>query len=218
MKTRLIFILFLSLSLSTLRGQKVDTLQTVERYRPNSLIGVDLLHLGMLPFSDQKLISFSADTELRPRLHILAEAGLGSDKYLQHGYDVEANGIFAKAGVLYMLSYDAQNRQNGFYGSGKLAASFYTQDLNAVPIRGYHGEDLYATFPSSSQSSYWVEAAVGGRIRLFDSSFYIDAQVMPRYLLYTTKQENIRPMVIPGFGKSANNFTVGFSWSVAFRF
>jgi hypothetical protein len=63
-----------------------------------------------------------------------------------------------------------------------------------------------------------LEGAIGGRVELFHSNFYIDAQVQPKYMIYTTKQENITPMVIPGFGTDANKFKLGFMWSVAYLF
>jgi hypothetical protein len=40
----------------------------------------------------------------------------------------------------------------------------------------------------------------------------------PRFLFYSTKQEEMKPMIVPGFGKSSTKFNVGFSWNLAYQF
>jgi len=78
--------------------------------------------------------------------------------------------------------------------------------------------DYFVSYPSSNQSAYWLEAGIGGRVQLFNSNFFIDVQVQPRYMLYTTKQEEIQPMIVPGFGTSSGSFTLGFAWNIAYKF
>ena len=117
-----------------------------------------------------------------------------------------------------MLANDKENELNGFYVGGKLAGSFYNEEFKAVPVRGFGGSETSVAFPASSQSSYWIEAAIGGRVQLFESPFYIDVNIQPKYLAYSTTQENIKPMIVPGFGKSSAKFNVGFSWNIAYSF
>ncbi|MET7035278.1 DUF6048 family protein [Elizabethkingia miricola] len=216
----LIFSLFISLSFAQEKKKiSSDTLAAKKwKYKPNVMIGVDVLHLGLMAFTDQKLFQAFATSRIQPRLHLVADVGYEKNKYDKNGYDVSAKGLFVKAGTLYMLSPDPENKQNGFYAGGKVAASFYQQEMRSIPTRGYQGHDFYASFPTSSQSAYWLEGAIGGRVELFHSNFYIDAQVQPKYMIYTTKQENITPMVIPGFGTDANKFKLGFMWSIAYLF
>jgi hypothetical protein len=117
-----------------------------------------------------------------------------------------------------MLSMEEQDKDSGFYAGAKIAGSFYTQEYKSVPIRAYGGSDVYLSFPSSNQSAYWLEGFVGARVQLFKSKFYVDVNAQPRYLAYTTKQEEMIPMIVPGFGKSSNKFNVGFSWNLAYQF
>ena len=88
----------------------------------------------------------------------------------------------------------------------------------AIPIRGSSGGDTSVAFPASSQSSYWIEGVAGSRIALFNSDFYIDVNVQPWYLLFSTKQDGIVPMIVPGFGRSSGKFNIGFAWSIAYKF
>ena len=218
MKTKLIFILFFS-SLVSFSQKKPDDSITVNKALPREfIIGIDMLNAGLGVFSDNKTYQGYLSSMISDKVYAVLDGGYGKNKYDKSGYLADASGFFIKAGGLYMLSQDAQNKYNGFYAGPKIGASFYKQEYHKVPIRGYQGGDYYDTFPGSSQSSYWLEAGIGGRVQLFESRFYIDVQVQPRYLIYTTKQENIEPMIIPGFGKSSSGFNMGFSWNLAYQF
>ena len=217
MKTKLIFILFLSLSSTLFFSQKKDSVNAAPMKR-EVMVGVDILNGGLSAFSDRKLIQGFVSARINKTIHGVVEAGFDKNKYEKNGYDVDASGFFVKAGGLYMLIQDPENEYNGFYAGPKLGASFYTQEYFRVPVRGYEAGDYYVSYPSSSQSSYWLEAGIGGRVQLFDSNFFIDVQVQPRYVLFTTKQDDIEPMIVPGFGRSSSNFAFGFAWNIAYKF
>ncbi len=216
MKTKLTFILFFSFCLGF--AQEKDSLRTKFKYQPNFTVGVDVLNAAFATFSDRKLFQGYISTEVKKNVHIVLDVGFDKNVYQKGGYDASANGIFAKIGSYYMLSMDQENRDSGFYAGGKIGGSFYTQEYKSVPVRAYGGSDAYLSFRSSNQSSYWVEGLVGARVQLFNSKFYVDVNAQPRFLAYTTKQENMTPMIVPGFGKSSNKFNVGFSWNLAYQF
>ncbi len=219
MKAKRIFSCFFSLLILSLMGQqKQDSVETRWKYTPNFLVGIDILGAGTSFFSDRKVFQGSVTSRVVENWYAVLDAGFEKNRYDRNGYDADASGPFGKIGVLYMLAHDAENPLNGFYGGGKLAASFYQQEYRQVPIRGYGETEFFQSFPESRQSSYWLEAAVGGRVQLFESPFYIDVSVQPRYLLFSTTQEEIKPMIVPGFGKSASKFAVGFTWSLAYSF
>lgn len=213
-------ILFFSLLSIFCFGQKKDSLslKTKWKYQPNFMVGFDVLNAGLAPFSDKKMFQGFVSTRLNKNVHAVADIGFEKNTYQKNAYDASANGIFAKLGGFYMLSTDGENDFNGFYAGGKLGASFYRQEYQKIPVRGYAGNNASVAFPVSTQSSYWLEGNIGGRVRLFKSNFYIDVNAQPRYLLFSTKQEDIQPMIVPGFGKSSNKFNLGFSWNLAYKF
>lgn len=218
MKTKHIFILFFSLFSLLSAAQKKDSVEAKYHYKPNFMVGVDVLNAGIGMFSDRKLFQAFVSSQIKKDLHGVVEAGFERNIYQKNGYDATASGPFVKLGAFYMLAKDPENEFNGFYGGGRLAGSFYKQEYKAVPVRGYQGSDVSVAFPSSSQSSYWVELNAGGRVQLFKTNFYIDANIQPRYLLFSTKQDGIKPMIVPGFGKSSTKFNMGFAWNIAYKF
>ncbi len=182
------------------------------------MVGFDVLNAGIAAFSDRKLFQGFVSSRISKNIHAVAEGGFEKNIYQKNGYNATASGPFLKLGAFYMLANDKENEFNGFFAGGKLATSFYTQKYDAVPVRGFGGSDTSVAFPSSSQSSYWIEGLIGGRVQLFESPFYIEVNLQPKYLAYSTTQDDLEPMIVPGFGKSSANFNMGFSWNVAYRF
>lgn len=188
------------------------------KYDPNFMVGVDLLNVGISFFSDRQVYQGFVSSQLTKNIHALVEAGYEKNIYDKNGYDAVANGPYIKMGGFYMLSQDRENPFNGFYGGMKLAGSFYNQEYRAIPVRGYGGSSTTESFPSSSQTSFWLEGVLGGRVQLAETNFYIDVTAQPRYLAYSSKQDEIEPMVVPGFGKGSAKFNMGFTWNIAYKF
>jgi len=219
MKIKLIFSFFFSiLSLLSLAQENKEVKKEKWTYKPNFMVGFDVLNAGSSFFSDRKMYQGFISSKIKDDLHAVIDAGFDSNIYQKNGYDVKANGPFLKLGVFYMLAKDAENEFNGFYAGGKAAGSFYTQEYMAIPVRGFGGSTASVAFPSSTQSSYWLEGMIGGRVQLFESNFYIDVNLQPKYMIFTTKQDEIQPMIVPGFGKSSSKFAMGFAWNIAYKF
>ena len=200
-------------------GQKQqDSLDVKWKYEPNFLVGVDVLNAGIGAFSDRKLFQGFVSSKVKGNWYAIADLGFENNVYQKNGYDTTVSGPFLKLGSLYMLANDAENPMNGFLVGAKVAGSFYQQEYKAVPIRGFGSSDVSQAFPESSQSSFWTEVNIGGRVQLFESPFYIEATVQPKYLLFSSTQDEIKPMTVPGFGKSSAKFNVGFSWNIAYSF
>ncbi|WDF46873.1 DUF6048 family protein [Chryseobacterium sp. KACC 21268] len=188
------------------------------KYTPNFTVGIDVLNLGAGFFGDRQMIQGFVSSRISKKVHAIIDLGYDNNIYQKNGYDAKADGLFAKIGGFYMLSMDPDNDLNGFYGGAKLAGSFYNQEYKAIPVKGINSEGVTIAFDPSTQSSYWIEASLGARVQVFNSNFFIDVNAQPRFLAYTTEQEEIKPMIVPGFGKSSGSFNMGFSWSIAYKF
>ncbi|PZU81483.1 MAG: hypothetical protein DI529_15585 [Chryseobacterium sp.] len=222
MRAKSIFILgfsILSLSLFSQEKSAEKKQDSVKwKYSPNFIIGVDVLNLGAGFFGDRQLIQGFISSRISKKVHATIDFGYDKNIYEKNGYDVKADGFFAKLGRFYMLTSDPENDFNGFYAGAKLAGSFYSQEYMAVPVKGMNSQGIFVAFDPSNQSSYWVEGNLGARIQVFDSNFFIDVNLQPKYLVYTTKQDEIVPMIVPGFGRSSGKFNMGFSWNIAYKF
>ena len=198
--------------------KKQDSLRVQWKYEPNFLVGFDVLNAGIGAFSDRKLFQGFVSTKVKGNWYAIADIGFEKNTYQKNAYDAVVSGPFLKLGSLYMLANDQENPMNGFFVGGKVAGSFYNQEYRAVPIRGFGGSEVSQAFPESTQSSYWMELNLGGRVQLFETPLYIEATAQPKYLMFTSKQDEIKPMIVPGFGKSSAKFNIGFSWNIAYSF
>jgi hypothetical protein len=219
MKKKLIFTSFFSLLGLLVSAQEKKAAEKQNwKYEPNFMVGVDILNTGVSFFSNRQLFQGFISSKVKGNIHAIIEAGFEKNIYQKNGYDATANGPFAKIGAFYMLAKDSENEFNGFYGGAKIGGSFYNQEYYAIPIRGFGGSSSSVSMPSSSQSSFWLEGTIGGRVQLFESNFFIDVNMQPRYLMVTSKQDEVVPMIVPGFGKSSAKFNMGFAWSIAYKF
>lgn len=219
MKTKLIFTSFFSLlGLLFSAQEKKEAEKEKWKYEPNFMVGVDVLNTGVSFFSDRQLFQGFISSKIKGNIHAIVEAGFEKNIYQKNGYDATANGPFAKIGAFYMLARDPENEFNGFYGGAKIGGAFFTQEYFAIPIRGFGGSSSSVSMPASSQSSFWLEGTIGGRVQLFTSNFFIDVNMQPRYLMVTSKQDEVVPMIVPGFGRSSSKFNMGFAWSIAYKF
>jgi len=219
MKTKLIFTSFFSLlGLLFSAQEKKEAEKEKWKYEPNFMVGVDVLNSGVSFFSDRQLFQGFISSKIKGNIHAIVEAGFEKNIYQKNGYDATANGPFFKVGGFYMLARDPENEFNGFYGGAKIGGSFYSQEYFAIPIRGFGGSSSSVSMPASSQSSFWLEGTIGGRVQLFESNFFIDVNMQPRYLMVTSKQDEVVPMIVPGFGRSSSKFNMGFAWSIAYKF
>lgn len=219
MKTKRIFTFFFSILFVLNFAQNQDETKTEKwDYQPNFVVGFDLLNLGISFFGDRKLYQGFISTKVRKNLHLSADLGYDRNIYQKNAYDAKAKGPFVKLGGFTMMAKDYENDFNGFYLGGKVAASFFEQEYHAIPVRGFGGNSSSVALPATNQSAYWLEGVAGGRVQLFETNFYIDANIQPRYLLFHTKQNDVEPMIVPGFGRSSTNFSIGFSWNLAYRF
>ncbi len=198
--------------------KKQDSLRVQWKFEPNFLVGFDVLNAGIGAFSDRKLFQGFVSTKVKGNWYAIADIGFEKNTYQKNAYDAVVSGLFLKLGSLYMLANDQENPMNGFFVGGKVAGSFYNQEYRAVPIRGFGGSEVSQAFPESTQSSYWMELNLGGRVQLFETPLYIEATAQPKYLMFTSKQDEIKPMIVPGFGKSSAKFNIGFSWNIAYSF
>lgn len=96
-----------------------------------------------------------------------------------------------------MLAKDAENEFNGFLCRRKIGRLILHSGIYGCSrSKGYGGSSSSVAFPSSTQSSYWIEGTIGGRVQLFDSNFYIDVNLRNLNILPANGRTEIQPMIV----------------------
>lgn len=181
-------------------------------------IGVDLFNPIVSAFTDKKGASAFLSYQLNNKWHLVAEVGYEKNNFNEINWNVDVDGIFGKIGGNWFVTQDLENQSNGIYIGGRVAYAQYSQTVNSYPIRDLQSNVVVGSGsrPKVNVSSFWVEAVVGGRVEIF-KNFYGELSLHPSIYLGGKKDDNIDPLVIPGYGKTKGPFNLPVFWGISYK-
>lgn len=194
-----------------------DSVKTVKAGQ-GIFIGVDVFNPLLSIFSEKKGAEAMVAVPFRSKWNIVAEAGYEQNKFENSIWDVDAAGVYARAGANWFVSQDPSNPNMGYYFGGRFGFSPFQQMVDQYTIQGYDSENVYGSFEKHSASALWLEPLAGGRVPIFNSGFYVDASVRLKVLLWNNNEHDIDPLIIPGFGINNNGLNFGVNWSLGYLF
>lgn len=198
---------------------KVSVTDTIQKKINHDIfIGVDLFNPVVSAFTDKQGVSAFASYQLNNKWHLVAEAGYEKNKFDQINWNVDVDGVFAKLGANWFITQDVENQSNGIYIGGRVAYSKYSQTINSYPIRDLQSNIIIdsGSRPKADVSAFWVEAVVGGRVEIF-KNFYGELAFHPAVYLGGKKDDEIEPLVIPGYGKNSGPFNMPIFWGISYK-
>lgn len=196
-----------------------DTMKLVHH---NIFIGADLVGPISSFFSEKKPYEAFVAYQYKRKIYAVAELGYEKNYYNKTNWEVDAKGPFFRAGINYYLTRDQYNLGEGFYIGGRVAFSFFQQNINKYPITQFNSSNEfeiigYGSFPKANVSSYWLEFVGGAKVKLFKYPIYADFMVRPKILIYSQKQNKVDNLVIPGYGKDKGNFNISIHWGLSYE-
>ncbi|MBQ0148949.1 MAG: hypothetical protein KBS93_11020 [Flavobacteriaceae bacterium] len=194
-----------------------DTITPIKNPR-HLYIGVDLALPAQALFTDKQGAQAFISYQIKPKWHAIVEVGYEKNIYNETSWNVDVDGIFAKIGANWFITQEAQNPANGFYVGGRLVYSSYNQKINSYPIRDIYSNEIVGegSKEKASVNSYWAEVVIGGRVELY-KKLYADFSIHPSVNLGGKKQENITPLVIPGYGRNNGPFNLPIFWGISYQ-
>lgn len=181
-------------------------------------IGADLFSPVLAGFSDRQGFMAMASYRVYKKWNVAAEVGFEKNKFDELDWLVDVNGIYFKLGFDWFISQDHQNASNGFFTGMRFAYSAYQQEVHKYPIRASNNQvEEFGSLPKADVSAYWVEISAGGRVQLI-SNLYAVVSVRPQIYLGSSKQNNLDPLVIPGYGRDRGPMNFNVSWGLSWKF
>ncbi len=197
-------------------SEKSDSLLPKKR-NANLFIGVDLFNPVMSAFTDKQGGQAMISYRIKGKWNAVAEVGYEKNIYDELDWNIDVDGLYFKLGFNWFISQDHQNPLNGFYTGARIAYAMYEQTVNQYPIRLSGNQvDSYGSLPVENVSAYWVEIVGGGRIQLL-GNLYADVSIRPEIYVGSKKQEDIDPLVIPGYGKDIGPINFSVFWGLTFK-
>lgn len=192
-------------------------------YDRNLVIGVDLMSPMQHIWDDSFGAEIMLSTRVYRKFHAVVELGYQQDSYKKVDWDVDVKGMYAKVGTNWSFKESFQQTNDFFYVGGRIGWSMYQQDVNQYKLTYRNPDGTLNTqkvttgLPSTNLSAAFLEAVVGARVELWNTNVFLDTSLRPKVLVYTQKQDDIEPMVIPGFGKNMNRGNLWINVSLAYN-
>jgi len=191
-----------------------------QTYRIKGLrLGVDISRFSLYYFDPARVAyEFSADYEVKRDLYLTCEYGkqtvnLGKDIYKYH-----SDGNYIRIGVdrNFIKSEKPDEYEMAFIGIRYGYAKLNHLAGNIVTPEQYWGKTSGYFIPASNYTAHWAEITAGIRAELFNN-FFIGWSLRARLLLAHTKDQNMDPYNIPGYGSGSKKAVIGFNFSVYYR-
>lgn len=204
-------------TVSTERTINTDSLKTLQKPVGKLFVGVDVFTPIMSIFSDkqggQGLISY----HIAKKWNVVGEFGYEKNHYDELDWDIDVKGMYLKLGFNWFISQDYKDASNGFYTGVRFAYASYQQTVNQYPIRLASNQiDEYGSLPKANVSAYWIEILGGARIQLV-GNLYADLSIRPEIYVGSKKQQDIDPLVIPGYGKDIGSINFSVFWGLTYK-
>lgn len=179
-------------------------------------IGIDLFNPALSLFSEKQGFEAVVAVPFKKRWNLVAELGYEKNHFENHVWNVDAEGVYARLGVNWFVSQDTKNPNMGYYFGGRFAFSPFQQSIHEFMIQGVDVPPIIGSMETHNASAVWMEPLAGGRVQLFNSAFYVDANVRLKIKLYDANDEDLTPLIIPGFGTNNNGLNFGVNWSLGY--
>ena len=201
--------------------EKKDSLVKKPLRKQSSIfVGADLFLPSLSFVSERKGFRGFIQYQYNERTSLILEGGHETNVFNKINWLVNVNGEYLSAGINHFFLVDKEeNSFNGFYVGTRIANAFYRQEIKKYPIYGINTGDLagVGSIAKDSEMSVWMEGVFGGRVDIIRRKLYTDISFRPRFHIYSTKKENIKPLIIPGFGTNINNLNFDIQLALVYQ-
>ncbi len=176
-------------------------------------VGVDLAEIFSNGQSGKTAFMVSMDYEFKD--NYFAVLDFGSAK-IDGFNDSTANSVNGYYG-LFGLDINGLKKNTGgdllHYG---LRYGFSSFSHNIELVEGYSGS--FNDIVDEKLSAHWAEFVTGAKAELwFIKNVFVGLSVRAKFLISKTKEKNITPAMIPGYGDASKGVNFDFNWTLSYR-
>lgn len=178
--------------------------------------GVDLLpFIGHFKTPRQQGFEITLDIEFRDGWFITTEEGSLSYNLEKVDYDYRMDGYYARIGIDHnILTRLPQENEIVFWGL-RIATGKFTHSADRVTIRNGYWGDYQTSGKTEGIHPFWFEFTGGIRAELVRNLF-IGWNIRGRFML-KLPEDTMKPYIIPGYGNTIRNISMGFNYTISYR-
>jgi len=201
----------LLLSSLSLDGQ--DTLRT---YGPR--VGIDVAPFVSY-FASPPIIGaeVNLDFEIATNYYPVFELGFSSmsDSIVDVSYS--SAGTYARIGLDYnLLPLDDRSVHHSITAGFRYGFSLFRHEASNILIPGEYWGDYLIESYENTLTGHWLELVGGIKAEVLPN-FFLGWSIRYRILLNQSMDEQLTPLLIPGYGNGAENRGMGFSYSISYK-
>lgn len=205
-------LVLLSLSISVSGQFRSDRLYGIR-------IGADLSRIPVHYLNPYRTdITVHADARIDSNLYIAAEAGWNKT-HLDNKpvFDYISNGYFLKAGIDYnLLKPVFPHESNMVYLGLRYGIARMERKIPGYQINNPYWGAVHGSFSSKTLLPQWAEAIIGMKVEVLNNLF-LDWGLHLRLLTTRNIDKEVRPYLIPGFGKATSNAVFDVNYTISYR-
>lgn len=136
----------------------------------------------------------------------------------QHdGFHYKNNGTYARLGVdMNIVKFESLKDHDLVFVGARYGYSVFNQQTDNILYSNYWGSITSST-PRHAMNAHWGELVFGMKGELLPN-FFFGWSFRTKFPFAVTKDDNIKPYIVPGIGKTAGGTPFDFSVGVYYRF
>ena len=210
-----ICLLILSSPLKGLAQEKQN--EDVWRYE-GPRIGVDLSRFvsTYLQSADRWGWELQGDFPVKGYWFPTVEAGMMGLNDRRDNFHYQANGIYGRLGTDFnILRYRSLDDGDLVFIGARYGYSRFNQQADEVQYSNFWG-NYTTSIPKRNMSAHWGEFVFGMKGEIFRNVF-LGWSLRVKFMVSETKDPNMSPYIVPGFGKTNVDIPMDFSYGIYYR-
>jgi len=132
------------------------------------------------------------------------------------GYRYRNNGTYARLGVdMNIVKFESLHDHDIVFIGARYGYSLFNQQTDGIVYSNYWGT-LNTSIPGRTMNAHWAELVFGMKGELF-SNFFLGWTLRAKFPLVVTSDQNIKPYIIPGIGKTTTDVPFDFTIGLYYR-
>lgn len=182
-------------------------------------LGIDLSSIPLHYLNPYRTdLEIHTDLRIDSNLYAAVDGGWNKTKLNNPNiFQYNSSGYFLKLGVDYnLLKRKFPQESNMIYAGFRYGIARMRRDIPLYQISDPYWGNEKGSFPSKTLLPQWGELILGLKVEVLNN-FFLGWSLHTRILVTQHVDKQVRPYLIPGFGKATGNAVFDFNYTVSYR-
>lgn len=182
-------------------------------------IGVDISRflLPVMSTANRTGWELQADIPYKGNLFPTFETGMQWFDDKHDAFHYKNSGVYGRLGVdMSIVKFESLKDHDFMFVGFRYGYAIFNQQTDSITTSNYWGSRI-TSLDRHPMNAHWGELVFGMKGELLPN-FFFGWSLRAKFPLVVTNDQNIKPYIIPGLGKTGNGTPFDFSVTVSYRF